>query len=43
VIPLPLEHRAPQTIVGTRVVEDLHFYLTADTFDLSQDLMFRGE
>jgi hypothetical protein len=43
VIPLPLEHWAPQTIVGTRVVQDLHFYLTANTFDLAQDLVFRGE
>ena len=43
VIPVPLEHRALQTVVGTRIVQDLHFYLTADTFDLAQDLVFRGE
>jgi hypothetical protein len=43
VVPLPLEHRAHQTIFGARVVENLYLDLTVDALDLTQDLMLRGK
>jgi hypothetical protein len=39
VIPLPLEHRADQTIVRAGVVEDLYLDLTVEPFDLAQHLV----
>jgi hypothetical protein len=43
VIPLSLEHRAGQTIIGARVVEDLYLDLTVEPFNLAQDLVLRGK
>jgi hypothetical protein len=43
VIPLPLEHRAGQTIVRTGVVENFYLDLSIDAFDLAQDLVLGGE
>jgi hypothetical protein len=43
VIPLPLEHRAGQTIVRTGAVENLYLYLSIDAFHLTQDLVLGGE
>jgi hypothetical protein len=43
VIPLPLEHRAGQTIIRARVVEDFYLDLAVEPFQLAQNLVLRAK